>query len=146
MALTALDGDHPPRYFGGRNALVCCIYPSVDHDPVRRKSQYRDVSRQLDVLKKAGAVSPQNKAVHTGERAEYELRLDGQISHPVEAAAGSETSGLGGGISRPTGWSKQARLDGQNSHPKEKEEDVQEDASITDHPFVVASGRLVATS
>ena len=36
MALTALDNDKPPRYYGGRDALVCCFYPQVELDPKRR--------------------------------------------------------------------------------------------------------------
>jgi hypothetical protein len=74
MALTAHDMHRQPKYFGGRDALVCVIYPSVDLDPKRREAQYRNVRNHLDVLKDAGVIRPLNTA-HTRERAEYQLLL-----------------------------------------------------------------------
>jgi hypothetical protein len=130
MAITALDDDKPPRYFGGRNALVSHLYGVVDLDPRRRRNQYREVNTQLQVLKQAGAIELINKGIHTGERAEYELRVDGGIPRPVDAPAAAMSGRVDGDIPRPTGRGKSAQLDGDYPRPKEKEENEQEDVSI----------------
>jgi transposase-like protein len=75
MAVTAKDTDTPPRYFGGRDALVYWLYGYLDDEPDRRENQYRHVRRMLERLKKAGAIRPLNTA-HTGAPAEFELILE----------------------------------------------------------------------
>jgi len=74
MALTALDQDKHPRYFGGRDALVLSMDGHLSEKPDEREGQYRRVRRALEKVKQAGGITPLNTA-HTSARAEYELHV-----------------------------------------------------------------------
>jgi hypothetical protein len=75
MALTAKDQDQPPRYYGGHDALVECLYGKTSSDPRHKQWQSREVYRVLDVLKTAGCIQSL-KDGHRGTRAEYILLVN----------------------------------------------------------------------
>ena len=75
MALTAKDQDNPPRYYGGHEALVECLYGKVSDDPRHKQWRSREVYKVLDVLKTAGCIQSL-KDGHRGTRAEYILLVD----------------------------------------------------------------------
>lgn len=71
MANTALDGDKPPRYFGGWEALAGALGFDVETNPV---SAERNTKKALSALTKAGAIVSSG-AARAGVRAEYALQL-----------------------------------------------------------------------
>lgn len=86
MALTALDGDTPPRYFDSREASAVALGRRVpdalpaDHPDFRlvddeRKAAFSAVRQAIDGLVKLEAIE-RLKAATNGRRAEFALRLD----------------------------------------------------------------------
>jgi hypothetical protein len=96
MALTAKDQDKPPRYYGGHDALVECLYGKKSSDPRHKQWQSREVYRVLDVLKTAGCIQSL-KDGHRGTRAEYILLVDpnlmpGDDTHAIGAVMPGNSS------------------------------------------------------
>jgi hypothetical protein len=107
MALSALDDEEVPLYFGGREALVKAVYRGrLESDPRRRQTQYRYVRRLVRGLRGAKLIEPLDKAdpraravraQYPRVRAVYALNraaLEHGQGVPVEAplAADEETS------------------------------------------------------
>lgn len=71
MANTALDGDNPPRYFGGWEAIASALGLNVEGNP---DSAERNTKKALSNLVKLGAITSSGTA-RAGVRAEYALNL-----------------------------------------------------------------------
>ena len=89
MAVTALDHDKPPRYFGGRDALVLALNGYLADDPVERDQQYKRLQRALKQLRAAGLIEPLNNP-RAGQRAEYALHVLG--GHSATPSGGQRTT------------------------------------------------------
>lgn len=113
MALTALDADDPPRFWGGRDALAQALGRSVPPEPdddddsdeaaaVRRqrKRAHEAVRIGLKELVATGAVTVAKEA-RAGRRAEYRLHLtpahpgSGALAHPGSAVRDNPGAGPG---------------------------------------------------
>ena len=92
MALTALDADKPPVYFGGWAAVA----EALGLDPDKKHASASEVFRKtLAALVKAGAVVSSGHA-RQGVRAEYALALDPAVTF---APLDSGRNGSGRGVS-----------------------------------------------
>lgn len=98
MANTALDGDAPPRYFGGWEALACALGFDVEGNP---DSAERNTKKALSALVKVGAITSSGTA-RAGVRAEYALNLVPGHTH------------VPSGSGRNVTWTQQQRSDGAN--------------------------------
>jgi hypothetical protein len=94
MALTSLDADPVPRFWGGRESLAVAYgrlermtsRASVSEEHAReREAAYVAVKRALRALKDAGAITLLN-VPGPGHQGEYRLHLDG----PAHASAPGE--------------------------------------------------------
>lgn len=76
MALVSRDGDDPPRFYGGRDALALAIGRTLTDESTdkERNAAYEAVRYATSTLTKHGAIKAANKA-HTGRRQEWLLNL-----------------------------------------------------------------------
>ena len=146
MAVTALDKDKPPVFYGGRTALAAAIGRVVPDPPTRgdrsaeserirreRDDAFKAVERAMRPLTYAGAVILLNRP-GVGERAAYELCLDARRAPRSPGGCAPRSPGGSSPEEPPGGCPKCPPLTGgprskEQEEVKFKEEEKEEGSS-----------------
>ena len=124
MAITAKDDDKPPRYFGGRDALVLALYGRLSDDPKELLGQRQYVRQLIKQVRDAGGLVLMNEGqIRAGHgRAEYEIRVFGKGKVRESQALPSERvpgSPSGGTPPSPSGRAHRPEVGEPTDPPKE---------------------------
>jgi hypothetical protein len=124
MAVTAKDDDKPPRYFGGRDALVLAFYGRIADDPLELRSQRQYVRQLIKKIRNAGGLVLANEGqIRSGQgRAVYEIRVftRANVGEPATLPPGrADNSPTGRALNSPTGRAESVIVGEPSALPKE---------------------------
>lgn len=105
MAVTAMDKDKPPTYFGGRQAMVLALFGELPDEQRERENRYRYVRRLVEQIRAEGGLVLLNAdTIRNGtERAVYEVRVMGRPEGLTDPPGGGLHRPSPGGSHKPSG-------------------------------------------
>lgn len=160
MALTALDRDDTPRYFGGWKSLALSglgrQVPDIIDDATRKEADAikQDVKRTIQALRHAGAITLLNTP-KIGDQANYELHLKplpqsstgGQHTYPTQDEEGYSTRTPEGDSTCTPGGVQNGSKEGyttctpKEETPKEEGQDLEQDTTRSPKVTDLSSAR-----
>lgn len=151
MAVSALDDDTPPMFWGGRTALATAIGRDVpdappmtdrsrDADLARkaRRDAFKAVERAVQALTRSGAVVLTNRP-GPGERGCYELRIMPRGGPRSVGASAPRSTGGGSSEVPPVEWTKWPPLNGGPRRKPQEEKTFEEKGKEDGSPQVGTS-------